>query len=211
MNENEYFDKLIVEYKRKSIKDNKEYISYLIKCIVFFLVLSIVGGLLFYLKKNIDGIFGVVVGVFFLIILLFYIICVFSFLFNIVEIIHLIFYRKKILNYLTKKKTFKYKSVIISKEIFDFSLTFAGFMAMYTIINDRIYYLEAQLKKIAAPEEKAEIGDCYVNFSDALNLDEFLNYEIGGVKIRDIECFELLSVNYGDPAKFIDEYNEFSS
>lgn len=209
MSKNEYFDKLIVEYQKQKEKENKKYFSHIVKSVLFLFILLLIILFLFYLRNVFKGgILGAVSSVS-LVIFLLSIIYIFSFLLNIIEIVHLISHRKKMLNYLTEKKQFNYQSIMISKDVFDFSLTFAGFMAMYTRINGKIYYLEAQLKNIAGTGEEIEIGDCYVNFYDAMTKDEFLNYEIEGIKIKDIENFELLSVNFGDPIKFLDEYNKF--
>lgn len=131
-----------------------------------------------------------------------------SFLFNTLGLIFAS--NKEEYAYLSGEKKFGYPSVVITKKIFDYYINTLGFIAMYTRINDKIFYLETTLKRVYAKGEKTEIGDCYINFSKELALEEFLDYEIDGTKIRDIQEFEVLSVNNDNPEIFVQEYEKFS-
>lgn len=211
MNKDEYLIKLQSEYQTGKKKIIKKQVNYLLKDFYKILILILVFFFFSIVRwkndvKQLDWILGflarlsiILVGIMVLI-----------FLATVFLIFRNLFYNKKVYKYLSEQKHFEYDNVNMSKEVFDFSLTFAGFMAMYVRINSKIYYLEAQLKKIPDLDEKAEIGDCYINFSDAMSLEQFLNYEIDGIRIRDITKFELLSVNNRSPKAFINEFNEYS-
>lgn len=211
MNKDEYLIKLQSEYQTGKKKIIKKQVNYLLKDFYKILILILVFFFFSIVRwkndvKQLDWILGfltrlsiILVGIMVLI-----------FLATVFLTFRNLFYNKKVYKYLSEQKHFEYDNVNMSKEVFDFSLTFAGFMAMYVRINSKIYYLEAQLKKIPDLDEKAEIGDCYINFSDAMSLEQFLNYEIDGIRIRDITKFELLSVNNRSPKAFINEFNEYS-
>ena len=209
MNKDEYLIKLQSEYQTGKKKIIKKQVNYLLKDFYKILILILVFFFFSIVRwkndvKQLDWILGflarlsiILVGIMVLI-----------FLATVFLIFRNLFYNKKVYKYLSEQKHFEYDNVNMSKEVFDFSLTFAGFMAMYVRINSKIYYLEAQLKKIPDLDEKAEIGDCYINFSDAMSLEQFLNYEIDGIRIRDITKFELLSVNNRSPKAFINEFKK---
>lgn len=211
MNKDEYLINLQQEYQIDKKKIKKKHVNYLLKDFYKILILILVFFFFSIVRwkndvKQLDWILGflarlsiILVGIMVLI-----------FLATVFLTFRNLFYAKKIYKYLSEQKHFEYDNVNMPKEVFDFSLTFAGFMAMYVRINSKIYYFEAQLKKIPDLDEKAEIGDCYINFSDAMSLEQFLNYEIDGIKIRDITNFELLSVNNRSPKDFINEFNKYS-
>lgn len=211
MNKDEYLINLKTEYEMSQRRNKKRFTNYLVKDLCKMLIVLLVFFIFHILRLKIDIkqferiFFGLtrlclIVGGIMIVI----------FLATVFLMIRTLFYTKNIYKYLSGEKHFEYDSVYISKEIFDFSLTFAGFMAMYVKINDKIYYLEAQLKKINYSGENAGIGDCYINFCEAMSLEQFLNYKIDGTKIDDINKFEILSVNNHDPQKFIDEFNKYS-
>ena len=211
MNKDEYLIKLQSEYQTGKKKIIKKQVNYLLKDFYKILILILVFFFFSIVRwkndvKQLDWILGFLARLSIILVS----IMVLIFLATVFLIFRNLFYNKKVYKYLSEQKHFEYDNVNMSKEVFDFSLTFAGFMAMYVRINSKIYYLEAQLKKIPDLDEKAEIGDCYINFSDAMSLEQFLNYEIDGIRIRDITKFELLSVNNRSPKAFINEFNEYS-
>ena len=82
------------------------------------------------------------------------------------------------------------------------NLTNYGFTALFVKINNKIFCFEAKVKE-PGKEGIDNIGDCFVNFSEPMNMNDFLNYEIDGIKIGEMPEFEVLSINFGEPINFI--------
>ena len=105
-------------------------------------------------------------------------------------------YPKKKLDYLLEEKTFPFKPSIATKEKFMKNLTEYGFTALFVRINGKVVCFEVKLN------EDKTVGDCIVNFHEPMNLEQFLNFQIDGVRIGDMEQFEVLSINFGEAMNF---------
>ena len=111
-------------------------------------------------------------------------------------------YPKKTLSYLVEESVFQYKPTYAKKEVFMNNLCSYGFNSLFVRINDKVFCLDAKVKE-PGKEGLENVSECRVNFSEPMNVEQFLNYNIDGLRICDIESFELLSINFDDPMNFI--------
>ena len=105
-------------------------------------------------------------------------------------------YPKKKLEYILGEKTFNFKPSTATKEKFMKNLKEFGFTALFIRVNDKVVCLEVKLN------EDKTVGDCIVNFHEPMKLEEFLNFQIDGIKIGEMEQFEILSINFREPMNF---------
>jgi len=110
-------------------------------------------------------------------------------------------YPKNILGYLIETEKFEFNPSVTSKEVFMRNLINYGFSALFVRINEKNYFFEVRLKEQGV-NTLENVGDCFINFSEAMDINTFLNCEIDGVKIGEMESFEVLSINFGEPLNF---------
>ena len=197
MNKEEYKKQLKEQYevirqnnKEELEKKNKVYKTGIVACLAIGLVVMLLS-MLAPLSTFLDFIFeidGIALGI--LIIIAAY------------NAFRAMAYPKKTLSYLVEESVFQYKPTYAKKEVFMNNLCSYGFNSLFVRINDKVFCLDAKVKE-PGKEGLENVSECRVNFSEPMNVEQFLNYNIDGLRICDIESFELLSINFDDPMNFI--------
>lgn len=197
MNKKEYINSLksqfeVIQEKNKELvkEKNKNVISGLYICGGIFAV-SLLLSMMFSLSTFFDFIFEISgIGLGLLVLLYFY------------NNFKTLSFPKKTLSYLIEESKFQYKPTYAKREVFINNLFSYGFNSLFVRINDKVVCLDAKVKE-PGKNEIENVLECRVNFSDPMNVHDFLDYNIDGIRLGNIEKFELLSINFDDPMNFI--------